>query len=176
MYKKCCLWLTASIVITLLISSYAFASPAASLFYDETGLGGGLWQYDYTFYNTSSNNEYLYSVYLDFSQEASVDWLTIPAGWDSTTWGYTPISTIFLDIFSTSPNYDITTGSSLGLFSFTVDYQAGDLAYAAYLDNHQGGFNSISGTSTAVVPEPVSLVLFLSGGATLFLRRFLKRL
>ena len=171
MFRKVCLGLTVFFLISLFISSPISAAPSASILYAEADLGGGLWQYDYTFRNNSSNNEYLYSVYLNFSQEVTVDWVDIPTGWDNNLWGHTPESTIFLDSFSTSANNDITAGTSLGVFSFTVDSQVGNLSYNAYFDDHLGGFTSTTGSST-VVPEPVSLVLFLSGGALLGIRKY----
>ncbi len=166
----------ASIVIVLflfLVSSNAFATSSANIVYNETDLGGGLWQYDYTFYNTSTNNEYLYSMYLDFDREATVDWLSIPSGWSSTLWGHTPADTYFLDTFSTASGYDIAAGSSLNGFSFTIDYQAGDIPYNAYFDDHQGGIYNTSGYT--VTPEPISSVLFLFGGAVFAVRRHLRK-
>ncbi len=172
--KRALVSLLSAIFVLLLLSAHLSAAPSANIVYNETSLGGGLWQYDYTFFNTSTNNEYLYSVYFDLAQEAVIDWLNIPTGWYSTTAGHTPVSSIFLDTWSNSPAYDIAAGSSLGLFSFTIDYKAEDIAYTAYLDDHQGGINISSGITT-MVPEPVSSILFLFGGLPFFLKRYFKR-
>ncbi len=51
-------------VSIFVFSAMALASPGASILYQETDLGTGLWQYDYTFNNTSTADESLYSVYL----------------------------------------------------------------------------------------------------------------
>ncbi|HDH11380.1 MAG TPA: hypothetical protein ENG83_04140 [Nitrospirae bacterium] len=159
----------ASVVISLfLVSSMALAATGANIVYEETNLGGGLWQYDYTFYN-ASGSEYLFAVDLLLDQWATVDWLNIPTGWDSTLSGFTPTVTDFIDTASNDLPYDIAPGSSLGLFSFTLDYQAGSISYDAYFDD--GSVTS----GVTVTPEPISSILFLSGGATLGIRRYLKR-
>ncbi len=162
------------IISLLLISSKIYAAPSANLVYSETGLGGGLWQYDYIFYNTSTNSEYIYSVDLLFNQQATVTGDPLPTGWDSTTW-VGENETDFIVTFSTSASYDIAAGSSLGGFSFNIDYQAGDISYNAYFDDHQGGIFNTSGLTT-IVPEPISSVLFLSGGVVIALRRYRKNI
>lgn len=63
--------------------------------------------------------------------------------------------------------------SSLNGFSFTIDYQAGDISYNAYFDDHQGGIYNTSGYT--VTPEPISSVLFLFGGAVFAVRRHLRK-
>lgn len=152
-----------------IISSIALATPNASLLYLETDLGNGLWQYDYTFYNTSTT-ESLYSVYLYFTQDTSFTGTSLPTGWDGIVWDGNTWTTNFADTYSTGTNYDIAAGSSLNGFSFTVDYHAGNISYDAYLSED----NVVSGT-TALVPEPISSILFLSGGVTLVFRTYLKR-
>lgn len=157
----------------LFASSLVLAMPAANLMYSEIDLGSGLWQYDYTFYNISTNSEFLYSVDLLFSQQSTVNGFPLPIGWDSTTWEGEN-QTNFIVTFSTNTSYDIAAGSSLSGFSFTIDYKAGNIGYNAYFDDHQGGIFNTSGI-TSVVPEPVSSSLFLSGVALFAVRRFLKR-
>ncbi len=147
------------------------ATPSANISYRETTLGSGLWQYDYTFFNTSNNNEYLYSVDLLFGQTHTVTGLPLPSGWNSTIWEGEH-ETDFMVSFSTNISFDIAAGSSLSGFSFTVDYQLRDIAYSADYDDHQGGIFSTSGYT--VTPEPLSAVLFFSGSIPLIIRRYLK--
>jgi hypothetical protein len=167
-------FISASIAAGLFIlSSAAFAAPGANLLYNETDLGGGLWQYDYTFYNTSTNSEYLYNVDLLFDQTATVTGLPLPTGWNSTVWEGEN-ETDFIVTFSTGSSYDIAAGSFLSGFSFTIDYLAGDTSYNAYFDDYIGGTYNTSGF-TSIVPEPVSSILFAIGGSTLGFRRYWKK-
>ncbi len=161
---------TASI---FMISARGFAAPGANLVYRESDLGSGLWQYDYSFYNTSTNGEFLYSVDLLFNQSATVNGVPLPAGWDSTTWEGGN-QTDFIMTFSTDSSYDITAGSFLSGFRFTIDFRASNTAYNAYFDDHQGGISNASGYTT-MVPEPISATLFIVGGATLGFRRYGKK-
>jgi len=154
----------------LMLSSMAFASAGASILYQETDLGTGLWQYDYTFNNTSDAGESLYSVYLYFTQQASVTGSPLPTGWDGTVWAGTNTTDV-IDTFSTDPGYDILANSSLNGFSFTIDHQAGNIAYDAYFS----GDNVVSGTTAPIVPEPVSSILFLTGGAVFGGRTYWKK-
>ncbi len=167
--RKLLISLIMSTALLFMLSTSAIATPGATMLYNETDLGGGTWQYDYTFYNTSTTED-LYSVYLYFDQERSFDWVNIPSGWDSTLNGFTPFPTTLADTYSIHPDYDIAAGNNLGYFSFTVDYQAGDISYDAFFS----GDNTLSGT-TSLVPEPISSTLFIVGGATLGFRRFRKR-
>ena len=173
LFKKIFLVLIINIVSLFLVSSLAFTSPSANIVYNETDLGGGLWQYNYyLLHNTSTNNEYLYSVDLLFNQWATVNGLPLPTGWDSTVWeglNYTN----FIVTFSTDTGYDIAAGDLLSGFSFKIDHQAGSIPYNAYFDDHQGGISNTSGYTVA--PEPVSSILFLSGGGIFVVRNYLRR-
>jgi len=167
-------YLILMIVITgLLIGSSVLAAPNASLLYRETDLGSDQWQYDYTFYNISTSGEALYNIWFDFNQTATVTGLPLPAGWDGTVWEGMN-TTSWINTFSTTPAYNIVAGSSLGGFSFVVSYKAEAIPFTAYFNNGTGQPSYISG-STTVVPEPISSLLFLTGGAIIAMKRFLKR-
>jgi hypothetical protein len=131
MKGKKSLVLVIAVISLFLAFSIAFAAPSANILYYETDLGNGWWQYDYIFYNTSTTGEALYSVYL-YPNWSTVDWLSIPTGWDSTLWGFTPIETDFIDTYSTDSSYDIVAGSFLNGFSFKINYRAGDISYDAF--------------------------------------------
>jgi hypothetical protein len=167
--KNLFLWLLFLVGITCIVSTAAIASPGSNLLYSETELEGGFWQYDYTFYNTSDAGESLYSVYFYFTQDTSFTGTSLPTGWDGIVWDGNAWTTSFADTYSTGTSYDIAAGSSLDGYSFTVDYQAGDISYDAYLS----GDNVISG-STMVVPEPISFILFIVGGTVLSGRQYFR--
>ncbi len=159
------------ILSMLVFSSMALATPNASILYNETALGGGWWQYDYQVANTSDAGEYFYSMFLDFSSTANEEGLGLPTGWDGTVWMGTN-TTAYVDTYSTASGNDLAAGSSLSGFSFKVDYQAGNVPYTAYFDDHAGNTYTTTGVTA---PEPISSLLFLAGGATLVVRHYRKR-
>jgi len=165
-----------AIIVSLIlsISSIALASPGASILYQESALENGQWRYDYTFNNTSDNNEYLYSVWLDFDRTVTVTGLALPSGWSGSVWNGTN-TTIYLEASSTAFSYDIAAGNSLNGFSFMINYQEGNIPYSAYFDDHAGNISTISGTTASIVPEPVSSILLLFGGVMLTVRNYLRR-
>ena len=173
MKKKFLIPAVVLIVSMLVFSSMALAAPNASILYNETDLGGGWWQYDYTVNNTSDAGEYFYSMFLDFSSTVSEEGLALPSGWDGTVWMGTN-TTASVDTYSTDLGNDLAAGSSLSGFNFKVNYQAGNVPYTAYFDDHAGNTYTTTGTTT-VVPEPISSILFLAGGAVLAGRRYLRR-
>ena len=159
------------IVSMFVFSSMALAAPSASInYYGETALGGGWWQYDYRVDNTSTAGESFYSMFLDFSAEAEEVGLALPSGWDGTVW-MGANTTSYLDTYST-PGNDLAAGGALSGYSFKVNYQAGSLPYTAYFDDGTGGTLTTSGVTA---PEPISSILFLTGGATLIGRHYRKR-
>jgi len=172
MGKRRFLMVVLLMLVVVFSSAAAFAAPSVIINYSETNLGGSWWQYDYTLTNTSSAREYLYSVFFDFAQESDVVGLALPSGWDGTVW-MGANTTDYLDTYSTDSAFDITAYSGLSEFNFKVNYQAGDIPYTAYFDDHKGGYSSASGITAA--PEPISSILFLTGGATLAVRRYIKK-
>jgi hypothetical protein len=154
----------------LMISSVSLAATSANILYKETELGNGLWQYDYIFSNNSTSGDYLYSVLFSFSALTTISELTVTTGWDSSLTGFMPIDNDYIDYYSTDPAYDIAAGGSLGGFSFTADGQVGSVSFTSGLDDYNGNQSLVSGTA-ALAPEPLSSLLFLSGGAALMARR-----
>ncbi|MBI4682475.1 MAG: PEP-CTERM sorting domain-containing protein [Nitrospirae bacterium] len=170
--------LIASIVFAALFmfSSMAIASPNANFLYTEN-YSGGLWHYDYTFYNMSDAGENLFKVYFDFGSVITVTGSPLPAGWSGTVWQGQHDNT-YINSMSTNALNDITAGNELSGFSFTVDHQIGNISYWAEFRNNSG-YTATSGTTAPlappVVPEPISTVLFLTGGSLLVIRNRWKR-
>jgi hypothetical protein len=132
--------------VILLTASIALAVPGAIVVYNETDLGGS-WQYDYTFYNTSTEGEALHEVFFYFTQGATVTGTSLPAGWHGLPWtGTYTIS--YLNAYSTDFAYDLLAEEGLGGFSFTVDYRAGDISYVAYFS----GDKQVTGTTAFCLP------------------------
>ena len=146
----------------------SFAIPSADLSYSETDLGGGTWQYDYTVYNTSDDPGYdLFEVFLTFDPLATPSPTALPSDWDFRS------GAGFFNTFSLIPGAppigsDVAPGTSLGGFSFTTDYQLGDMGFDIYLFNPtEPDPLVIYGSTGTPVPEPVSGLLFGTGLAGL---------
>ncbi len=145
----------------------ASAIPSAQAFFSESSLGGGLWQYNYTFLNTSDPaadaGSTLYDMFLQFDSSHQVTVVSLPSGWDN-------ISGLgFVDAFSLNPGApltgtDIAPGASLSGFVFQFNYQAGPLAFTATLVNPLDEANPFvyDGTSSPA-PVPIPSVLLLLG-------------
>lgn len=74
--------------VVVFLCSYAGSSsavPSANFLYTETSLGGGLWQYDYTLFNTSDPildaGFDVFDVTIDFNPAAAFTLLSLPVGW-----------------------------------------------------------------------------------------------
>jgi hypothetical protein len=173
MYPKRIIQLLFIVSCLLIFSSFAFASSGASILYQETQ-EQGLWHYAFTFSNTSTNNEYLHSVWLNFDAFYTISNPVLPAGWGG-PWG--KISSASFEEAHTSIN-EIMAGNELSGFGFSSNRQIGNIDFTAYFNNHQGTTYSYSGEGEPippVVPEPVSAVLFVVGVATLGAGRFIRR-
>lgn len=166
-----------------------WAIPSSQSLYQEYDLGGGLWRYDYTLYNTSDpveNTGYnLYDFFLYFDSTVTLSVILSPADWDFNSNESPPASGNyhdFIDWFSTLPGEpptgaDIAPGGFLGGFSLTSDTRLASLSYDVFLTNPDPTLDPVlySG-NTASVPEPSTVLLIGSGliGLAGLRRRFSK--
>ena len=153
-------------VVSLFMFSIEAWSAIPNISFQETDEGGGWYTYDYTFENKS--DDYLYSLWLDFDSSYNISSVVLPTGWDGF---WSAGTTTFLETHSTGTGFDIGYEESLDGFSFTIDHQVGGIPFTAYIDDHNGGRTSVSGTTIPVVPEPVSTILFITGGAVMAARK-----
>ena len=160
--------------LSIMVSAEAPAATGADIVYQETNTeGGGWWEYDFTFSNTSTNSESLYNIFLDFNEPVTVTGSSLGDGWIGIVWWGTNERT-YMDTMSQSSSGYIDAGNSLGVFSFTADQQIGDIGWYAEFRDTSGGLSNLTGTATntpPVVPEPVSTILFITGGAVMAARK-----
>lgn len=150
----------------------AEGGPLAGAFYFETDLGGGSWQYDYTFTNSSDPGYDLYDVYFDLNPSVTMGIGGLPFGWD----GFGDLGVG--EVFSLDSVYDVLPGHSLNGFRFTFDAQVGPLQFTGVFTNPDDPLNPtvvaglLSGPAASAVPEP-SIALLLGTGlaSTALLKR-----
>lgn len=162
--------------ILCLASGIASAIPSAEALYGEHNLGGGLWKYDYTLYNTSGPiADAGYDIYwftLNFDPPVTLSDILFPLDWD-----FISDNSSFIDWNSLLPGEppigaDIPPGNLLDDFSFTSNTQLASLDFDVYLTNPVGDPVLYSG-KTAPIPEPSTLILLGSvlGGMALLRKR-----
>lgn len=148
-----------------------WAIPSSQTLYLETDIGGGLWRYDYTLYNTSDPiadaGFDVYDFFLNFSPTVPLSNIISPTDWDNIS-----DSSSFIDWFSTLPGEpplgaDVAPGVSLSGFSFTSDARLASLAFDVLLSDPTGGdpvpYSGNTQPGAAPIPEPATLLLL--GGA-----------
>ncbi len=167
-----------SVCLVLIMSPQGHATPGADIFYDKSELEDGWWKYDFTFRNTSSNGECLFRTRLLFF-DPEVFGYELPTGWESIRWEGTHI-TDYMDTHTKSNC--IESGDSLGGFVFDAKFNFDNIRHKSYFHDENDNLVTMRGDTTLrntvpvpVVPEPVSSVLFIAGGATLGFRKFRKK-
>lgn len=154
-------------IITGLMAATAYAVPLANLSYQETSLGGGLWQYDYTLSNLSGPGYGgLYDAFFFFDPAFTMSIAALPGGWD----GFGGNG--FGEVYAMDPagSDDILPGASLGGFSFIFDAPVGSIDFEALFTNPFDPLNpevapgvTVQANAAAPVPEPSTMLLVVTG-------------
>ena len=162
--------ITLALLAFLLISSSAQAAVSANVLYSETDLGAGLWQYDFTFENTSmvdDSHPYLWKVSLDFEEYAYIELLNSPKDWTTGSYiGSLPDTTDYVELYSDAVEYDVFSGGILSGLNFTADYQLGEISYIAEFSDH-GEFEDWTSVEGMASPVPVPGAVWLLGSGLL---------
>jgi hypothetical protein len=153
----------------LLTAGNSWAITSSEALFAEVDIGGGLWRYHYTLYNTSdpvTDVGYdVYDFFLKIDPTATITDVVSPAGWDQIN-----DSSSFIEWFSTLPGEpptgsDIVPGASLGGFDFSSDTRLSSLYFESIITNPiDPSTPVVSAGNTSSVPEP-SIVLLLTVGA-----------
>jgi len=176
------------LISTLVVVLFAFfpkvvlAIHSAEIRYVETNPVAGIWEYQYTVFNTSDEAGVdLNYVKLTFTG-STLSNFTLPAGW-MTNFFYGSGDEFFqtftpsLSSGEPSPPTDIAPGSFLSGFVLDFGSQVGDLPFDVGFLNPLPGESSLSyfGTTAASatppipepgptpVPEPASIILMITG-------------
>ena len=163
---------------SIIYSAEARATTGADIGYIESN-SGGVWQYDFTFGNTSTSED-MYSVFLflDVSDPITVTGSALPDYWFGTVWEGENTTT-YLNAMSTDSSAYIGAYDSPGGFSFTADQQISGFDWHAAFKDGAGDLSTLTGAATnntpPVVPEPVSTILFITGGAVMAVRKRFRR-
>jgi hypothetical protein len=161
------------ILMEFLTPTVILATPMADIRYVETGLGGGIWQYEYTVFNKSDPmNDPGVNLYdIAFPSRVgnnlnfSILSVIVPTGWEF-------IGDInFVDMWSLTPGSppdgtDVAPGGSLEGFVLKFDEQVGDLLFDVTFANPEDSGNPFVESVTAApapVPEPATILLMMSG-------------
>jgi hypothetical protein len=182
-WKKHCFVIIAVILFGLM-SGHAHASTSAAFTYVETDLGGGLWEYNYTLFNTSNPGSdagfNLYDVTIYFDPTYNLIYVLPPSGWDFLPKDPDAGEISFANVFSPNPGVppdgtDVAPGTSLGGFIFSFDQRVGNLAFDVTFSNptELGEPVVLKGTtaSASPVPLPATMTLLGSGLACIGLLR-----